>query len=80
MTLGSVLVQTSYPLRTSPVLRGKWVLEEILGAPTPPPPPNVGTAAPPTMRPGRARRSAIAWRSIARTRPAPPAPAVAWTR
>ncbi len=43
MTLGSVLVETSYPLRTSPVLRGKWVLEQILGAPTPPPPPNVGT-------------------------------------
>jgi len=43
MTLGSVLVQTSYPLRTSPVLRGKWVLEQILGSPTPPPPPNVGT-------------------------------------
>ncbi len=43
LTMGSVLVQTSYPLRTSPVLRGKWVLEQILGAPTPPPPPNVGT-------------------------------------
>ena len=32
---------TSYANRTSPVLRGKWVLENILGAPPPPPPPNV---------------------------------------
>ena len=39
--MGAVLTLTSYPLRTSPVLRGKWVLEEILGASTPPPPPMV---------------------------------------
>ena len=39
--LGGVLTVTSYPLRTSPVLRGKWVLDEILGAPPPPPPPEV---------------------------------------
>ena len=38
---GSVLTVTSYPTRTSPVLRGKWVLENLLGAPPPPPPPNV---------------------------------------
>jgi hypothetical protein len=37
----SILTVTSYPNRTSPVLRGKWVLENILGAPPPPPPPNV---------------------------------------
>lgn len=36
-----VLTTTSYPQRTSPVLRGKWVLEQILGTPPPPPPPNV---------------------------------------
>jgi hypothetical protein len=42
MGMGSVLVSTSLPLRTSPVLRGKWVLEEILGTPPPPPPPDVG--------------------------------------
>jgi hypothetical protein len=42
MLMGSVLTLTSYPRRTSPVLRGKWVLEEILGAPTPPPPANAG--------------------------------------
>lgn len=39
--MGSVLTMTSYPLRTSPVLRGKWLMEEILGTPSPPPPPNV---------------------------------------
>ena len=38
---GSVLFVTSYPQRTSPVLRGKWVLENILGTPPPPPPPDV---------------------------------------
>ena len=32
---------TSYPTRTSPVLRGKWVLENLLGSPPPPPPPDV---------------------------------------
>ena len=41
--MGSVLACTSLPLRTSPVLRGKWVLEEILGTPPPPPPQNAGT-------------------------------------
>ena len=38
---GSILTVTSYPTRTSPVLRGNWVLEHILGAPPPPPPPDV---------------------------------------
>jgi len=38
---GSVLAVTSYADRTSPVLRGKWVLENLLGTPPPPPPPNV---------------------------------------
>jgi len=38
---GSILAVTSYPNRTSPVLRGKWILENLLGAPPPPPPPNV---------------------------------------
>jgi hypothetical protein len=38
---GAVLTVTSYPNRTSPVLRGKWLLENILGMPPPPPPPNV---------------------------------------
>src|SRR5688572_25566971 len=38
---GSILTVTSYPNRTSPVLRGKWVLENILGTPPPPPPQDV---------------------------------------
>ena len=38
---GSLLTVTSYPNRTSPVLRGKWLLENILGTPPPPPPPDV---------------------------------------
>ncbi len=38
---GSLLTVTSYPNRTSPVLRGKWLLENVLGTPPPPPPPNV---------------------------------------
>jgi hypothetical protein len=38
---GSILVQTSLANRTSPVLRGKWVMEVLLGTPPPPPPPDV---------------------------------------
>lgn len=41
--MGAVLFATSYPLRTSPVRRGKWILEKLLDAPPPPPPPNAGT-------------------------------------
>jgi hypothetical protein len=41
ITQGSVLRVTSYPNRTSVVLRGKYLLENILGAPPPPPPPDV---------------------------------------
>ena len=38
---GSILTGTSRANRTSPVIRGKWIMENILGAPPPPPPPNV---------------------------------------
>lgn len=38
---GSILTITSHPVRTSPVFRGKWILENVLGTPPPPPPPNV---------------------------------------
>jgi mono/diheme cytochrome c family protein len=38
---GSILTVTSYPNRTSPVLRGRWLLDNLLGAPPPPPPPDV---------------------------------------
>jgi hypothetical protein len=41
MRHGSILAVTSYANRTSPVIRGNWILENILGTPTPPPPPDV---------------------------------------
>jgi hypothetical protein len=54
---GALLVTTSYPDRTSPVLRGKWLLNNIFGLPIPPPPPGVNATLetkpgviPPTMR------------------------------
>ncbi|HYP14922.1 MAG TPA: DUF1588 domain-containing protein [Bryobacteraceae bacterium] len=39
--MAAVMAVSSYPYRTSPVLRGAWVLDSILGTPPPPPPPNV---------------------------------------
>ena len=55
---GALLATTSYPDRTSPVLRGKWLLDNIFGIAVPPPPPDVDTtlpetkagAVPPTIR------------------------------
>jgi hypothetical protein len=54
---GSILTVTSYATRTAPSIRGKWLLENILGTPPPPPPPNVpdlalkeGDGKPMTMR------------------------------
>jgi hypothetical protein len=41
ITMSGILLATSMPTRTSPVIRGKWVLEQLLGTPPPPPPPNV---------------------------------------
>lgn len=41
LTQASILTISSYPTRTSPVIRGKWILENLLGAPPPPPPPDV---------------------------------------
>ena len=38
---GSILLVTSYPTRTSPVIRGKWILDNLLGVPPPPPPADV---------------------------------------
>jgi mono/diheme cytochrome c family protein len=48
---GSILTVTSYPNRTSPVLRGRWLLDNVLGAPPPPPPPDV-----PTLKEGSTER------------------------
>ncbi len=48
---GSILTVTSYPNRTSPVLRGRWLLDNILGSPPPPPPPDV-----PSLKEGSSER------------------------
>src|SRR5690606_16858344 len=42
---GAILMLTAYPNRTSPVLRGAWILERVLGAPPPTPPANVPALA-----------------------------------
>ena len=68
---------TSHANRTSPVVRGKWVLENLLGTPPPPPPPNV-----PPLDEGEGvapRRCASGWSSIAEARRAP-AVTGSWTR
>ena len=54
---GSILSVTSYPDRTSVVLRGKWILENILGTPPPDPPPNV-----PELKQNRALGQAVSMR------------------
>ena len=48
----AVLAVSSHPYRTSPVLRGTWILDSILGTPPPPPPPNV-----PALEEAAGRRS-----------------------
>ena len=52
---GSILTVTSYPNRTSPVVRGKWILENILGTPVPSPPIDVPPF--PEQEPGQVERS-----------------------
>jgi hypothetical protein len=53
---GAILLVTSHATRTSPVIRGKWILENIIGTPPPPPPPDVpalpdpAAGVPTTMR------------------------------
>jgi mono/diheme cytochrome c family protein len=46
---GSILTVTSYPDRTSPVVRGKWILENLMGTPPPPPIPGVPALKPPSF-------------------------------
>ncbi len=58
--MAAVLTKTSYPLRTSPVLRGRWILEDLIGTPPPPPPPIVNTLpADDKVRDGRTLRQRL---------------------
>ena len=69
---GSVLTLTSIAERTSPVQRGKWVMEVLLGSPPPPPPPNVPALEETkgTADPAARCRCASGWSSTAATRSA----------
>jgi hypothetical protein len=58
MGQGTILASTSHPSRTSPVLRGKWVLEDLLCMDVPAPPPDVNTALP-TPPPGSTFRQVL---------------------
>jgi hypothetical protein len=64
---GSVLMVTSYPDRTSPVLRGAWIMEQILAAPPDPPPPGVETDLAPAA--GDAPKSVRERLALHRTQP-----------
>ena len=81
LTQGSVLTVSSYATRTSPVLRGKWVLDNLLNSPPPPPPPDVPNLDESDDRDGdvdaRATRSAPEGRHL-RVLPSPDGPA--WIR
>ena len=63
----SILAVTSYPHRTSPTIRGKWLLENILAAPVPPPPDNVDT----TLEEGPAAKPASVREMLERHRANP---------
>jgi len=63
----SILTVTSYPNRTAPTVRGKWVLEQLLGTPPPPPPPNVPTLAENAGKEGMSMRERM---EVHRTNPA----------
>ena len=64
---GGVLMVTSYPNRTAPVLRGAWILERLLGTPPAAPPPDV-EAFTENVEGEKARQSESAWKRIGRTR------------
>jgi len=57
---GSILAVTSYATRTSPVIRGKWVLDNLYGAPPPPPPANVPVLEENAVRAGLPMRERLA--------------------
>ncbi len=72
---GAILMVTSHAHRTSPVLRGKWVLENVVGSPPPPPPDVVPPFEEETEAAQADVRCASAWSSTAATRRAPAATA-----
>ena len=59
LTQASIMTVTSYATRTSPVLRGKWVLDNILNEPPPPPPANVPALRDPASEPGLSLRQQL---------------------
>lgn len=72
---GGILMVTSYPDRTAPVLRGFWVLDNLLGMPPPPPPPNI-----PELEPTGADGRALSMREQMETHRRNPACAVCHVR
>ena len=72
---GAVLMVTAYPNRTSPVLRGAYILENITGTPPSPPPPNVPAFKENKDGETAEDHSRRSWKRTARIRPATPATA-----
>ncbi len=76
-SMAAILATTAYPQRTSPVLRGKWVLEQLLGTPPPPPAcfhhPPTSASSPKTTAPSSKPPCAKASKPIATNPPAPAA-------
>jgi hypothetical protein len=66
---GAILAVTSHATRTSPVVRGKWILENILGAPVPPPPPLPGAGVFAEPKPGEAPKTMRAQMEAHRVNP-----------
>jgi uncharacterized protein DUF1592/uncharacterized protein DUF1588/uncharacterized protein DUF1587/uncharacterized protein DUF1585/uncharacterized protein DUF1595/cbb3-type cytochrome c oxidase subunit III len=66
---GAILAVTSHATRTSPVVRGKWILENVLGVPVPPPPPLPGAGVFAEPAPGEAPKTMRAQMEVHRTNP-----------
>jgi mono/diheme cytochrome c family protein len=66
---GAILAVTSHATRTSPVQRGKWILENVLGAPVPPPPPLPGAGVFAEPPPGEAPKTMRAQMEVHRSNP-----------
>jgi Protein of unknown function (DUF1592)/Protein of unknown function (DUF1588)/Protein of unknown function (DUF1585)/Protein of unknown function (DUF1595) len=66
---GAILAVTSHATRTSPVLRGKWILENVLGTPVPPPPPIPGAGVFADPAPGEVPKTMREQMSLHRSNP-----------